>query len=218
MAADAEVRPESWNDGLATGLGILVVLGLIMLLAPKVAGMWAMGFSLGSVIALIVAPIQGFPMLDIGFGAQAIGAWGLMALSTLVHERKQERAYRNDPFVAMQRQAMNDAVASVIGGHLIARGEAHAMLTTTPEMVGPGRAVVEPNGPLVFTVDASGRSHRIDRRFIKSVEPASYDDAPPGTLEIRFEKPILIFSISIQPLETDRERWLALVSREGTPS
>ncbi|MFK0151740.1 hypothetical protein ACIQVL_06925 [Streptomyces sp. NPDC090499] len=64
---------------------------LVMLFAPRFAGMWAMGFAAGSVLALVVSPVKGYPMLDIGFAVQALGGWGVMALSSVVWERKKEQ-------------------------------------------------------------------------------------------------------------------------------
>ncbi|SEB79274.1 hypothetical protein SAMN05428945_1176 [Streptomyces sp. 2224.1] len=218
MAIDDEVRPASWQEGLGTALGLLVLVLIVMMFAPRFAGMWAMGFVAGSALALIIVPIKGYPMLDIGFGVQAVGAWGLMALSPVIFERKQERAMRNHPLAVMQRQAVEAAVASALGGALTARGEAYPMLTTTPEMVGPGRATVESGGPLVFTLDSSGRSHRIERRFIKSVEPVEDLGSPPGTLMIYFTPPILIFGIAVTPPDEHREKWLALASSTNSAS
>lgn len=219
MAIDGEVRPESWADGLAGAFGILVAIGIVMLFAPRFAGMWAMGFAVGSVVALVVAPIKGYPMLDIGFGVQAVGGWGLMALSTVVWDRKKERALRNDPVAMMQMRAMEDAMASVLGGVLTAQGEVHPLLTTIPEMSGPGRARVEPGGPLVFTLHSSGRSHKIELKYIKSVKAIDQSDEylSAGTLWFDFV-PSFPFSISIMPSEDDREKWLALAPKANSAS
>ncbi|WP_329300227.1 hypothetical protein OG410_18690 [Streptomyces sp. NBC_00659] len=195
--------------------GLLVVLLVLMFFAPRFTGMWAMGFAAGSLVALVISPIKGYPMLDIGFAVQAAGGWGLMGLATVVHERKQEHALRSDPVAMTQRRAMDDAVASVLGGMLVARGEAHALLSTTPEMVGAGRALFSSDGVLIFERD-SGNSHKIEGRFIKSVEPVDHEDAPPGTLMIQFKPPILLFGISITPAEGDREKWLEIVPKESS--
>ncbi|MER6128094.1 hypothetical protein ABT173_37090 [Streptomyces sp. NPDC001795] len=168
-------------------------------------------------IALILAPIKGYPMLDIGFSVQAVGGFALMSLASAMSERNKEQVLRNDPVAVMRSRAMEEAVASVMGGMLVARGEAIAVLTTTPEMAGTGRAIVTPGGPLIFELD-SGNSHRFEREFIKSVKPVEHEDAPTGTLMIEFKPPNLIFGISITPTEDEREKWLALAPKESSPS
>ena len=218
MAVDSKVRPESWTEGLTTGFGILMAVLIVMLFAPRFAGMWAMGFAVGSALALIISPIKGYPMLDIGFGVQAVGGWGLMALSTVVWERKKERAWLKQPGNRELRKTFDAVGAEIQRGVLLASGEAHPILTTTPEMVGRGMARLEPEGgPLRFML-TSGRSHVIDRKFIEGVEPVEHEDAPPGTLMIRFTPTILLLGISIKPTEADRDKWLALASEENSPS
>lgn len=56
MAMDDGIRPETWTDGLAGAVSLLAIILVVMLFAPRFAGMWAMGFAAGSVLALIIAP------------------------------------------------------------------------------------------------------------------------------------------------------------------
>ncbi|MFD5033799.1 hypothetical protein ACFVWX_21065 [Streptomyces sp. NPDC058220] len=209
MVVDDGIRPESWTDGLVGAVAFLAAIVVVMLFAPRFAGMWAMGFAVGSVLALIIAPIRGYPMLDIGFAVQAVGGWALMGVSPAIHERKQQRAMKADALAMMQMQAMVDAVGAV-RGNLVARGKVHPMTTTIPEMAGPGEARVEQDGTLVFTLD-SGRSHRIGKEHIKSVEQVSAGDeqVPAGTIWLMLS-PVFPFAITIEPEEGQRSRWLAL--------
>ncbi|WP_405986016.1 hypothetical protein [Streptomyces sp. NBC_00872] len=209
MAMDDGIRPETWTDGLAGAVSLLAIILVVMLFAPRFAGMWAMGFAAGSVLALIIAPLKGYPMLDIGFAVQAVGGWALMGISPTIYERKQQRAMRGNALALMQMQAMVDAIEAV-RGPLVARGQVHPMTTTIPEMVGLGEARVEQDGTLFFTLD-SGRSHRIGKEHIKSVEQVSADDeqVPAGTLWIMLS-PAFPFAITIEPVESQRQRWLAL--------
>lgn len=234
------------TSALGSAIPISAIYVGIAYMFPRFVSVSSIGVNAGSAVGAVVAAFAGSWELAGVLAAQSAAYYGLMWLGWKIYSYKvaraarwearaqladarsigrhtgeyamQQQMLRNNALAMMQRQAINDSVASVVGGWLIARGEAHPMFETTPEMVGPGRAVVEPNGPLFFTLDSSGSSHSIDRKHIASVKPTVDDDAPPGTLVILFKPPILILGISIHPLETDRERWLALAPGESTPS
>ncbi|MET8976246.1 hypothetical protein ABZX85_11585 [Streptomyces sp. NPDC004539] len=219
MAVDGEVRPESWTDGLVMAFGFLVILGIVMLFAPRFTGMWAMGFAAGSALALIISPIKGYPMLDIGFGVQALGGWGLAALSAVVWERKKERDWLKDPKNRKLRASFDEIGREIERGALIAAGEAHSMMVNSSGMAGRGVARLEPDGgPLKFILTPSGRCHTIDRRFIKNVDLVEDEETPAGTLMIQFTPTVSLLGISITPTDGDREKWLALAPKEESSS
>jgi hypothetical protein len=175
-----------------------------------------MGFAGGSAVSLIAAPIAGYPMLDIGFVVQGVGALGVMSLAARNHQRKQERELARDPEARRQRIRMEREIKAGLDGTLVAPGEAHALLLTTKHMEGTGMVMLAPNGPLLFSA-TMGMSHTLERKYIKGVEPVEQEDVAPGTLMISFTPPILLYGISITPPEEDREKWLALNPKE-TPS
>lgn len=216
-AVDSGIRPTTWTAGLGTGIGLLIVLVILSFIWPRFTVTWAMGFAGGSAVSLIAAPIAGFPMLDIGFAVQGVGALGVMSLAARNHQRKQERELANDPEVRRQRIRMEREIKAGLDQSIAAPGEAHVLSITAREMAGTGMAMITPSGPLRFTL-SSGRTHVLERQYIKSVELVEEEDCLPGTLMIRFAPHIMLYGISITPRESDREKWLSLNPKEGPSS
>lgn len=215
-AVDSGIRPTTWTSGLGTGIGLLVVLVILSFIWPRFTVTWAVGFAGGSAVSLVAAPIARYPMLDIGFAVQGVGALGVMSLAARNNQRKQERELVNDPEVRRQRIRMEREIKAGLDGTLVAPAEAHALLVTTKHMEGTGMVILAPDGPLLFRA-TTGMSHTLERKYIKGVEPVEQKGVVPGTLMISFTPPILLYGISITPPEKDREKWLALNPKE-TPA
>ena len=216
----ASLHDDNWSrNGVTSAIGWIIITLILLRFAPKVAGEWALGVSAGSALALAIAPIKGYPMYDVGFAIQGIGAFlvSLQAPYTVRNKRwaklSNEAVLRSD-----YKRAAEVHYLTTQGGTLMGRGEVHSLLINVPEQAGPGTAMLKPNGLLVFTLDSSGRSHKIERKYIKGVEEVKGDKyLPPGHLMLTFD-PAIPFSLSIEPFPHQRADWLALSPKEKPTS
>ncbi|MCX5351987.1 hypothetical protein OG901_30190 [Streptomyces mirabilis] len=214
----ASLNNGNWSQGVGTAIGWVIITLILLRFAPKIAGEWAIGFSAGSALALVIGPVKGYPMYDVGFAIQGIGAYLVSLQAPYAVRNKRWAKLSNEAVLQGEYKQRAEVHYLTTNGVLVGRGEVYPLLVTIPEQAGPGTAVLKPNGPLVFTLDSSGRSHEVERKCIKAVEEVKGNKyIPAGHLMFTFV-PAIPFSLSLEPFPNQRADWLALSPKKNSAS
>ena len=218
VAMAVSLSDSNWGSGVITAIGWLIIALIFLRFAPRLAGEWAIGFSVGSALALVIAPMKGYPMYDVGFAIQGIGAFLIYLQAPYSAVNRRWAKLSNEVVLRGGHRQSAQVHALIKDGYLVGRGEVHPLLSSIPEQAGTGTAMLKPNGMFVFTLDSSGYEHKIWRKHIRSVEEVKRNKyVPSGHLMLTFD-PAIPFSLALEPFPHQREDWIALSPKTNPAS